>query len=81
MLHFCFSNCLFAYVNYYLRLLEESSANLVTILQEDMGLGHQAPAYPSVNFCKQANIKKTPKLITVRFSTENRITNLFQQRV
>jgi hypothetical protein len=60
-----------------LRLLQESSANLVTILQEDMGLGHQAPAYPSVNFSKQTNIKKSPKLITVRFSTKKRITQPF----
>jgi len=81
MLPLCFSICLFAYVNYYLRLLQESSANLVTILLEDMGLGHQAPAYPSVNFSNQTNIKKSPKLITVRFSTKKRITNLFQQRV
>ena len=35
-----------------------SSANLVSILQEDMGLGHQVPVYPSVNFSKQANINK-----------------------
>lgn len=68
-------------IKYYLSLLQVSSANLVTILQEDTGLGHQVPAYPSVNFCIQTYKKKYPKLITACFSTEKRITNLFQQRM
>jgi hypothetical protein len=44
-------------------LLQVSSANLVTILQEDTDLGHQVPAYPSVHFRKQTNIKNYTKLI------------------
>lgn len=35
-----------------------SFANLESILQEDMDLGHQVPVYPSVNFSEHNYIRK-----------------------